>query len=118
MQTTPRFAVMRSGHNAPETAGEMPSGCNSGRRLRRRSRRGHKTKPLYPMKNRINWRHCVQYALIFGCFYALLVLCDETEKPIAEMLKDLIKGLSLMFACGFTLYKLTKKWALEGKIKL
>lgn len=58
------------------------------------------------------------YALFAGCFYALLVLCDETEKPIAEMLKDLIKGLSLMFACGFTLYKLTKKWALEGKIKL
>lgn len=69
------------------------------------------------MKKLTNWRQWTLYALFAGCFYAFLMMCDETDNTLAEALKIRLLALLLMFACGYPLCKLTKKWEREGKIK-
>lgn len=68
------------------------------------------------MKSLLNWRQWVLHALLAGCFYALMMMCDMTENTIAEFVNIRLAALALMFACGYPLCKLTKKWEREGKI--
>lgn len=70
------------------------------------------------MKQLLNWRQWVPYALFAGCFFALLMMCDETENTMGEFIAIRIEAAMLMFACGYPLCKLTKKWEREGKIKI
>lgn len=60
------------------------------------------------MKRTINWRQLTLYALFAGCFYALMMLCDETGSTAVEFIAMRIKALALMFVCGYPIYKLTK----------
>lgn len=53
-----------------------------------------------------------------GCFYALCMFCDETDNTIGEFIEIRIYAVMLMFACGYPLCKLTKKWEREEKIKM
>lgn len=70
------------------------------------------------MKQLFNWRQWVLYALFAGCFYAFLMLCDETDNTMAEFITIRVKAAILMLACGYPLCKLTRKWEREGKIKI
>lgn len=70
------------------------------------------------MKQLLNWRQWVLYALFAGCFYALLMMGDETANTMREFVIIRIKAVVLMLACGYPLCKLTKKWEREGKIKI
>lgn len=58
------------------------------------------------------------YALFAGCFFALLMMCDETDNTLGEFTVIRIKAVTLMLACGYPLCKLTKKWEREDKIKM
>ena len=58
------------------------------------------------------------YALLAGCFFAFLMMCDETDNTLGEFLTIRIYAVALMLACGYPLCKLTKKWEREGKIKM
>lgn len=69
------------------------------------------------MKQLLNWRQWVLYALFAGCFYAFLMMCDETDNTMGEFIAIRVKATILMLSCGCPLYKLTKKWEREGKIK-
>lgn len=69
------------------------------------------------MKTIFNWRQCVLYILLAGCFFALLMFCDETSDTMSEFTAIRIKAVALMLACGYPLCKLTKKWEREGKIR-
>lgn len=62
------------------------------------------------MKQLLNWRQWVLYALFAGCFFAFLMMCDETDNTIREFIAIRVKAVILMLACGYPLYKLTKKW--------
>lgn len=70
------------------------------------------------MKQLFNWRQWVLYALFAGCFFAFLMMCDESENTLTEFITIRICAIALMFACGYPLCKLTKKWEREGKIKM
>lgn len=70
------------------------------------------------MKSLLNWRQWVLYALFAGCFVAFLMMCDEADNTRMEFIFIRIKALALMFACGYPLCKLAKKWEREGKIKI
>lgn len=70
------------------------------------------------MKTKLNWRWLVLYALFAGCFFAFLMMCDETDNTIGEFITIRVYAALLMFACGYPLCKLTKKWEREGKIKM
>lgn len=70
------------------------------------------------MKTILNWRQWVRYALFAGCFFAFLMMCDETDNTMGEFIAIRIKALVLMLACGYPLCKLAKKWEREGKIKM
>lgn len=70
------------------------------------------------MKQLLNWRQWVLYALFAGCFYALMMFCDETPKSNEDILKDCIEAVALMFVCGYSLCRLTKKWEHESKIQI
>lgn len=70
------------------------------------------------MKTILNWRQCVLYILLAGCYFALLMFCDETDNTMAEFITIRVKAVILMFACGYPLCKLTKEWEREGKIKM
>lgn len=67
------------------------------------------------MRKTVNWRQWVLYALFAGCFYAFLMLCDETENTMQEFVSIRIKAVVLMFSCGIPLCVLAKKWEREGK---
>lgn len=69
------------------------------------------------MKQLLNWRQWVLYALFAGCFYAFCMMCDETDNTMREFIAIRIKATILMLSCGYPLCKLTKKWEREGKIK-
>lgn len=69
------------------------------------------------MKQLLNWRQLTLYALSAGCFFALLMLHDETENSIGEFVATKIEAVALMLACGYPLCKLTRKWEKEGKVK-
>lgn len=69
------------------------------------------------MKTILNWRHWVLYALFAGCFFAFLMMCDETANTLHEFVIIRIKAALLMLVCGYPLCKFTKKWEREGKIK-
>lgn len=68
------------------------------------------------MKTILNWRRGVLYALFAGCFYAFLMMCDETDNTMGEFVAIRIKAVILMLACGYPLCRLTKKWEREGKV--
>lgn len=70
------------------------------------------------MKQLLNWRQWVLYALLAGCFFAFLMMCDETDNTLGEFLTIRIYAVALMLACSYPLCKLTKKWEREGKIKM
>lgn len=70
------------------------------------------------MKSLLNWRQWTLYALFAGCFFAFLMLCDETDNTMGEFIAIRIKALALMLVCGYPLCKFTKKWKMEGKIKM
>lgn len=70
------------------------------------------------MKTILNWRQWTLYALFAGCFYAFLMMCDETDNTIQEFIAIRVKAVILMFACGYLFCKFTKKWKREGKIKM
>lgn len=70
------------------------------------------------MKKLLNWRHWVLYAFFAGCFYAFLMMCDETDNTFGDFTAIRIKAVTLMLACGYPLCKLTKKWEREGKLKI
>lgn len=70
------------------------------------------------MKQLLNWRQWVLYALFAGCFLAFLMICDETANTMREFTVIRIKAVALMLACGYPLCKLTKKWEREGKIEM
>lgn len=70
------------------------------------------------MKTILNWRRGVLYALFAGCFYAFLMMCDETDNTMGEFVAIRIKAVILMLACGYPLCRLTKKWGGDGKIKM
>ena len=71
------------------------------------------------MKNLLNWRQLLLYALLCGCLWGLFMFCDsEYGETANEMLTHSLTGLALMLACGYPLCKLTKKWEREGKIKM
>lgn len=69
------------------------------------------------MKTLLTWRQWLLYILSAGCFFALLMLHDETENSIGEFVATKIEAVALMLACGWPLCKLTKKWEREGKVK-
>lgn len=69
-------------------------------------------------KKLLNWRQLVLYALFAGCFYAFMMMCDETDNTMSEFISIRIAAFALMFACGYPLCKLTKKWEREGKIMM
>lgn len=58
------------------------------------------------------------YALLAGCFFAFLMMCDETDNTLGEFFTIRIYAVALILACGYPLCKLTKKWEREGKIKM
>lgn len=70
------------------------------------------------MKTLLNWRQWVLYALFAGCFYAFLMMCDETSNTLGEFTVIRIKAVALMLACGYPLCHLTRKWEREGKINV
>lgn len=69
------------------------------------------------MKSLTDPRRWVRIALTAGCFFAFLMMCDETDNTLTEFLLIRIAAAALMLACGIPLWRLTKKWEREGKIK-
>lgn len=70
------------------------------------------------MKNLKTWRGWVLVALCAGCFWALCMLCDDSEGTVAEGMLTSAVGIALMLGCGYPLCKLAKKWEKEHKIDL
>lgn len=69
------------------------------------------------MKTTINWRQWIINALVAVCFYAFLMLSDETDNALREFLIIKIEGILLMAAAGTTAWLLARKWRREGKIR-
>ena len=70
------------------------------------------------MKQLLNWRQWVLYTLFAGCFFAFLMMCDESDNTLTESVTIRVYAVLLMLACGWPLCRLTKKWGKEGKIKI
>lgn len=70
------------------------------------------------MKQLLNWREWVQYALLSIGFYAVILIFSEDELPMGEWIEVRIYLALIVTACFYTLSKLTKKWEREGKIKI
>lgn len=70
------------------------------------------------MKQLFNWRRWTLYTLFAGCFYAFMMMCDETDNTVTEFIAIRIKAVALMLACGYPLCRLTRKWEREGKIRM
>lgn len=68
------------------------------------------------MKKLLNWRQWVLYALFAGCFIGFVMLCDETDNTLTEFVTIRVYAVLLMLACGWLLYRLTKKWGKEEKV--
>ena len=58
------------------------------------------------------------YTLFAGCFFAFLMMCDESDNTLTEFVTIRVYAVLLMLACGWPLCRLTKKWGKEGKIKI
>lgn len=68
------------------------------------------------MKKLLNWRQWGLYALFAGCFIGFVMLCDETDNTLTEFVTIRVYAVLLMLACGWLLYRLTKKWGKEEKV--
>lgn len=69
------------------------------------------------MKQLLNWRKWVQYALLSIGFFALVLIFGEDERPMGEWIEVRIYLALIATACFYSLGKLTKKWEREGKIE-
>lgn len=68
------------------------------------------------MKQLLNWRQWVLYALFAGCFIGFVMLGDESDNTMQEFISLRVYAVALMLACGWPLCRLTKKWGKEEKV--
>lgn len=70
------------------------------------------------MKQLLNWRQCVLYALLAIGFFAVILIFGDDERPMSQWIEVRIYLAAIAAACFYPLCKLTKKWEREGKIKI
>lgn len=70
------------------------------------------------MKHLMNWRQAALYALLCGSIWGFFIAADESGETANEVLINSLMGIAIMFACGWPLCKLTKKWRKEGKVEI
>lgn len=70
------------------------------------------------MKTTINWRQWIINTLVAVCFFAFIMLSDETDNTMHEFIIIKIEGALLMAVAGTTAWLLARKWRREGKIKM
>lgn len=68
------------------------------------------------MKQLLNWRQWVLYALLTIGFFAVILIFGDDELPMAQWIEVRIYLALIAAACFYPLCKLTKKWEREGKI--
>lgn len=69
------------------------------------------------MKQLLNWRQWVLNALFAVGFFAVMLIFGDDERPMTQWIEARIYLALIATACFYTLYKLTKKWKYDGKIK-
>lgn len=70
------------------------------------------------MKQLLNWRQCVLYALLAIGIFAVILIFGDDERPMAQWIEVRIYLTLIAAACFYPLGRLTKRWQNKGKVEV